>query len=492
MIWDQPYNLAAGIGRQALDHPDRQAIVAADLVLTYRQVWLIAQAYALRMQMAGVDRRSIVCVRSNDLIVSVAVMIATALLGARFAVYEDRLVSDGIVQPSHVLRSPEVAAPPNLPSLLIDESWSPRTTKVTADTAAIFPGHERSDDGWWYLHTSGTTGQPKYMLLSHRAAFDRSRSVSGDFRGAETRFCSIFPCSARPFFVRAMAALLNGSTIVDALDPRFLMAQGVTLVCASPRQAAEWIASCPFVFRLPLLQVSGAPIAPDIARQLLTRFDLIEDVYGASETNKSFVNRLTLAGAQIAVQGVPQDSIVQIIDTDGAPVPVGALGEVRVRNQYTVPSYISAEAASLRAFRDGWFHPGDLGRFGPGGALEVSGRIDEVLNLGGNKIDPVTVDQVLLATPGVTDAACFRDPCSSITPRLMAFLMIAPGFDPAVVIESVKTRCLRDLASDVYPSYFFVVSDIPRTHDGTPRRRECEEMVRAQHRAAPPPREEPK
>lgn len=485
MIWDQADNLAAGIGRQALEHPERQAIVAADLVLTYRQIWLIAQSYARRMQFYGVEHQSVVCLKSNDMIVAVAVMIATSLLGVRFAVYEDRLVQDGIIRPSHVFHAAGGTAPADLDSIEIDASWSPRNGQLGD---VVLPGYQDPDQGWWYLHTSGTTGRPKYMLLSQRAAVNRSRATAGDFRGAATRFCSIFPCTARPFFVRAMAALFQGSTIIDAIDPRFLMAQQVNLVCASPRQAAEWIVSCPFEFRLPLLQVSGAPMSGDTRDRLLSRFDQVQDVYGASETNKSFVNSYTRAG----VVGLPQDSTLQIIGPDGLELPNGQVGEIRVQNHYSVSSYIDAPAASQNSFRDGWFHPGDLGRIGRNGVLEITGRLDEVINLGGAKIDPVRVDQVLQSVEDVRNAACFADPFATVTPRLMAFLVLKPGSDAAMVAARVQARCQSDLPPDLHPSRLFVVADIPMTHDGAPKRRDCQDMVRALSAAPPIPREDPK
>ena len=173
----------------------------------------------------------------------------------------------------------------------------------------------------------------------------------------------------------------------------------------------EWLAGRTIAPRMPLIQVSGAKLSDADAAILLQSFDTVEDVYGSSETSKSFVNVKTLSQGRVVTRGQPLDSEVQIIGADGEPCTrPGSEGTVRIRNGYMASAYIAEPQATEKAFRDGWFYPGDLGWWGPAGELVISGRLDEIINLGGEKVDPTTVDEVLCSVRGITGAASFRDP----------------------------------------------------------------------------------
>ncbi len=473
-------NLAAAFATAAMTHPDRQAIVAQDLTLTYGKLWLIVQSFALRMQAIGIDQNAVVALKSTDVIASVAVMFATTLLGAGFVVWEDRLLEDHVVIPTHVLRSPDVSPPENAPSILMDERWSPKNIPLPDQPERYFLGLAADPTApWWYLHTSGTTGRPKYLALSQRMAIDRSRAVTADFQGAKTRFCALFPCYTRPFFVRAMAALVNGSTIIDTIDADFMQAQGVTLVCGSPRQAEQWLTGKRLAHRLPVLQISGARFAPKLATDLLGAFEQVQDVYGSSETNKAFVNCMTLAGGAIVTRPAVQDSNIEIRRADASLCCHGEIGELRIRNSYTVSGYIAAPEATAMAFRDGWFHPGDLARWDRDGALEIVGRVDEIINLGGLKIDPLSVETALRGA-GIRQAACFRDPHGAL--RLLACVEIDTICDTDWILRQAMERCVATLGPLVTPALIYVVDKIPMTHDGVPLRGQCAVLAKDLHR----------
>lgn len=476
---DQPWNIGAALARGAAAYPDREALVAPDMRLSYLKLWQIAQAFALNMQAKGIGQGVTVELQSRDMIASVAVMVATALVGARFVLHNPLTgVEPGPLVLLHSPESPPIDVPPGAQVVPMTADWSPRSTPVGPDTANAFPGAVDADAPWWTIHTSGTTGHPKALILSQKIAFDRSVAVAGDFHGAATRFCSLFPCWTRPFYVRAMAALVNGATILDSKNPAFLAAEGANLFAGSPRQVLEWLEAEQPKHRFAQIQVSGAPFSDEAALKMLATFDLVDDVYGSGESNKSFVNRRHLQGGQMARTGMPQDSVIEVRNSAGEPCAPGETGELRVRNGYLVPGYRDAPAATARSFRDGWFHPGDLARWEPNGALTIVGRVDQIINLGGIKIDPSEVEDVLLQVPGVRQAAVFLDPREQTPPRTMAFLVLAPSSDIVSTVDAVVAHCSTRLAGSKAPGYFYVVPDIPLTHDGVPRRAECARIAR--------------
>lgn len=468
----------AGLFRDvALSHPDRAAIIAPDITISYSKLWRIARGFAVKMHRHGIDETAMVAVHSTDMIATLATMLAASQLNARLVAYEARLRSDAVILPTHFLCSPEVANRGGESMIIMDASWP----QAAPETEAA-PVHGQAldiDAPWWVLHTSGTTGKPKYMMISQRCVVDRSMAVSRDFVPGRTVMTSLFSCHTRPFMVRATAALLHGCTIVDTIDPQFMATHGVNLVCGSPRNAAEWLAERTITPKLEKLQVSGARLSDDATLTFLKSFECVEDVYGSSETNKSFVNLKRLDDSTLTTQGVPQDSVVEIVDDAGAPCAIGEEGAIRVKNHYMAPGYIDEPEATERCFVEGWFVPGDRAKWGANGALIVTGRADNLMNIGGGKVDPSRMEGALRNVPGVSDAIVFRDPVQTEVPGVLAMITLRgiPDERDAVVAAAHQT-CLTEFGPQLAPRMVYVVASLPMTHDGVPSRSEAELLVR--------------
>ena len=101
---------------------------------------------------------------------------------------------------------------------------------------------------------------------------------------------------------------------------------------------------------------------------------------------------------------------VEVVDDHGQPVPPGEQGEIRVFSDRQSEGYLGDPDATARAFRDGGFYPGDLGRLLPDGMLLVDGRVDDRMDLGGMKFLPELLEEVAFAYPGVKDAAAYAAP----------------------------------------------------------------------------------
>jgi acyl-CoA synthetase (AMP-forming)/AMP-acid ligase II len=361
----------------------------------------------------------------------------------------------------------------------MDATW-PQAAPAQPDTDGTeFEGYADTRDPWLFVPTSGTTGEPKYVALSQRDVYLRSEAVRGDF-GPQSRFCSLFPCNSRPFLARANASLLSGGTIVDTIDIGFLLAEKVNLVCASPRTAREWLAGRRIAPKIRTLQVSGAKLTDAVALELLQSFEMVEDVYGASETNKSFVNEKSIEEGRIVTRGRPLDSEIEIVSAEGEVISrPGIRGTVRVRNTYMASGYVNDAASSRKAFRDGWFYPGDAGAWGAAGELIVSGRLDDLINLGGLKIDPVRIEDALRSVAGIEDAVTFDDPVATNPPRLIALVTVTDTAKASACVAAAHDAVCAQIGAHAAPQLIMVVPEIPKTADGAPRRRVCREMARA-------------
>lgn len=487
MMNDAQKNLGHAFREVARENRDFPAFLSEQRVLSYGDFWAITRRFAGRMRGLGVRRGSLIGVNTADPVVSLATLLASALLGARYIVASKVLAKARIVRPSHFLKSPDSAGSPNVPFEEIDESWFPGTGAGALDFApdTAHEGFAAPEDDWLYLHTSGTTGQPKFICLSQRVVFDRTVAVASDFPLRATTMVSLFGYASRPFFARALGALLNACTIVDSMNPAFWREAGVNLLFASPEGARTFLADKTLDPKIARIEVSGARLIESDVALLLKSFLAVTDVYGASETSKTFANlhRLDPEGRRIA-EGRPLDSTVEIIDSAGRPCPPGQVGSVRIRNGYMAPGYLGAPEATAKHFRDGWFEPGDFALWGTNGVLDVIGRDDDVVNIGGAKINALLVDLVIASVPGVRGAACFQNPKPKSDAGLLAFIEFEDGADRVRCMAEVAEICEARLGHLFAPRALRPIDRIPRNSDGAPQRRRCQELLlQGYHRA---------
>lgn len=468
-------NIAAQYGRVARGHRHFPALLGDGVALSHGQFWRAINGLARHMARDGVGPGSLVALNSRNMVVVLTTLMATALLGAGFVVAGPILARAKVVKPSHFYRTPEMAGHSAVDFRLLPPEWLRSEGPGTED---LGPAMVDPEAPWMYLHTSGTTGEPKFIALSQRMVRDRSRAAEGDFPKAATTFASFFGCTSRPFFARALAALLQACTVVEGTDPALWLRHGVNFVAASPGQMFRKLSDSPLPRRIARLEVSGARLPVGSAATFLQSFDRVLDVYGASETSKSFANEMSLADdGTVAMRGVPQDSTVEIIDDAGAPCAIGQSGQVRVRNSYMAAGYLNAPEASAMAFRDGWFHPGDTAHWGQNGELVVLGRDDDVINFGGYKIQATLVDALIATVPGVREAVAFRNPLPATKDAMIAFVVYDDPGNRANVNVDILARINQTIGFGLSERSLRYVTNLPLDEDGLPDRKACAEMV---------------
>lgn len=472
------FNLPFAIGKIAHASGELPCIIAHDIEINYAKFWQITCSFAAKMQQLGVSPDSFVMVRTRDLIASLATLHAVGLLGARYAAYDARVIDndlDGLGEPDFLFYTPDEPDVPNLKTMCITPDWINPTPDAFKQLS--FSGFRSPESPWLLVNTSGTTGMPKYLWLTARQVMLRTQASQDDFKFGTTRFCALFPCNTRPFFARANAALLSASVIVDTIDIAFLQHHHVDLFCGSPRTAVEWLAGRVISPKLPLIQVSGARLEPANLRILLQSFEIVEDVYGASETSKTHVNRIELIDGKIASHGRMLDSTLELIDQTGLRIDEsGKPGLLRVSNPYINTNYIGSTSEANPHVGTGSFQSGDIAMWGPRRELMIVGRVDQLINLGGMKIDPGRVEEAIQTVEHVTGAVAMAIPRPIVPPRLMALVTLADTSKAETAINAIRSICEKALPSPAIPSLIFFVDDIPRTADGAPKRAECREL----------------
>ncbi|HEX7944399.1 MAG TPA: fatty acid--CoA ligase family protein, partial [Phenylobacterium sp.] len=222
---------------------------------------------------------------------------------------------------------------------------------------------------------------------------------------------------------------------------------------------------------------TGGVLPPDVARD--ARLRLSSEIlisYGAAETGSA-----TMAdgawldehrgAAGYAVPGVR----VEVVDGDGAPVAPGETGEVRIFSDRVSDGYLGDPEATAQAFRDGAFYPGDVGRLLADGLLMVDGRVDDRMDLGGMKFLPDPLEDLVMALPGVIDAAAYAVPDAQGINGCWVAVAAVDGFDRQRLADHIARH-----GQDLPPVRFAWIDAIPRNAMGkVERRRLREETIAA-------------
>jgi acyl-coenzyme A synthetase/AMP-(fatty) acid ligase len=209
--------------------------------------------------------------------------------------------------------------------------------------------------------------------------------------------------------------------------------------------------------------VTGGLLPPAYAREARRRLTPdVHVIYGSTEAGRTAVGPAHLIESQAGAVGFVVPGVtVEIVDPDGRPLPADVTGEVRIRGERNSGRYLDDAEASGRAFRGGWFYPGDLGRLSADGLLVIEGRVNEHLRLGETKMSPHVFENALLEHERVRDAAAFTVPGPD-------------GFEQcwvAVVVEGDVTRDallerLRAAGVPTLPIRFAWAEEIPRNAMG--------------------------
>ena len=321
--------------------------------------------------------------------------------------------------------------------------------------------------------TSGTTGHRKAVALSDRAHLGRVEARGSVFE--PFKIFTPMPLGAGVGFNLALFALVRGAPVYvaaggeEALD---LMARhGVESFVASPVQILGLLRSVSAKGARPaslsVVRSTGGPLSPELirgVRELLGA--VLVNEYGSTESGRSAVCVVDDECSAVSSGVVLPGCAIDIVDEADRPLPPGEEGRVRVRTPYMAQAYEGNPEQSARSFRGGFFYPGDFGCLALDGQLQLVGRETEIINRGGVKIDPATIDAVMLEQPWVRDAAAFAAPGPGGLPEIAAAVVVEDGFDAVAFRAAVRKR----LGHTREPKAILRLLSIPRTAVGKVQR----------------------
>ena len=167
---------------------------------------------------------------------------------------------------------------------------------------------------------------------------------------------------------------------------------------------------------------------------------------------------------------------IEIVDDQDRPLPPGEVGLVRLRGPTLPAGYLDDPAATARAFRLGWYYPGDLGALAPEGALFLKGRADDMINFDGAKIYPAEIELALLRHPDVYEAAAFPLTVDGFRQVPVAAVVARGG----ATADALVAWCRAQIGERA-PRLIWLLPTLPRTATGKVLKRELAQRLSQAH-----------
>ena len=326
------------------------------------------------------------------------------------------------------------------------------------------------------LSTSGTTAAPKGVMLTHTGLLRLSRACAErqELRPGE-RFYSVGPffhCSG--YMHGLLANLQAGSTFftTQKFGPEeacaVIAGEGITCYHGSIVPLQE-IARLPGFDRARIPRFDrawySAP-AVEMARLEALFGTRMCEVYGLTETGGNIA--ICRASDAVAMRhdsdGRPHAGVeVRIVDpATGRPLTDGTAGEICARGWNVMRGYFRDPAGTARAIdAEGWLHTGDQGVRLADGFIKFLSRLKDVIRVGGENLSPLEVEEVLMAHPGVREAAVVAEPHTRLGEVPVAF--VVPAGPGAASEADLAAHCRGLLANFKVPARFILVEDLPRS-----------------------------
>lgn len=348
-----------------------------------------------------------------------------------------------------------------------------------------------NDDVALMLYTSGTTGKPKGVMLTHANLL---ASTEGMMDAAELHkrdhpvisistlpMAHIFGIGIMNYGFALPKEFKDDHMVQEAwFDAERFIAQIQEYKCTDMAGVPTMLAlilSHPNVDTYDLsslvkVDVGGAPVSKELAQTFMDRYDCrVRQLYGMTENcGLATADRISMP-YQPGSAGRPYCNVeIQIVDENDNPLPPGQDGEIVTRGPCTMKGYFKQPDVTAETMRNGWLHTGDIGHFDEDGWLYVVDRKKDMIIKGGENIFPAEIENALYKHPDVAEAAVVGVPHDVYGEDIVAFV-VPKGqvkLDEAELIDLVK----QQVTSFKAPSRIHVTMDLPKSGIGKILRRE--------------------
>ena len=351
------------------------------------------------------------------------------------------------------------------------------------------------DDAINIQYTSGTTGFPKAVVLTHHNILNNAWFTAHAMHFIEQDRL----CISVPFYHCFGMVLSNllcfsvGACAVipcEHFEPRAVLKavhkERCTAIHGVPTMFIAELEHEDFnSFDLTSLRtgiMAGAPCPPALMQRVIEQMHCREILIGYGETEASPLTHLTTREDSLqrrietVGKNLPHQEVKIIEPATGQTVPLGQVGELCFRGYHIMQGYYGDEAATRKAIDDkGWLHSGDLGTMDAEGYARITGRLKDMIIRGGENIYPREIEDYLFTHPKISEVAVFGIPDEYYGEEIMAWIQLHPG--ETMSEDDVREFCKGNIAHFKIPKHIWFVDQFPMTVTGKLQKYRMREMA---------------
>jgi acyl-coenzyme A synthetase/AMP-(fatty) acid ligase len=481
-------NIVDDVIANARSRPDHPAVEDGERIITYAALAAMVECAATALRACHIGRGQVVLVALPDSAEHVAALLALASIGAVSYCLDPRLQTDqcqkeaaGLAIAAAIVRADGRGFKdyPAYPIASLFKGFDPAGR--VREPEALEP-----DAPVMITQSSGTTGLPKRLVLTHGQMLERNRrSLAALGLTANERYLQAPHLCFFSGRRRCFKMLMLGATVVldhsaaPAEMARYFTDRAITYTYLSPYHLRALLSAArgdtPAWPHLKII-MGLAPTSDDdkrLARQKLTPW--VFDTYGSNELGTATISTPEDQDRYPDSVGRLIDGMeAQVVDDNDQPLPHGEIGEIGFRGPSLSTEYLNNAAATARHFRNGWMYPGDLAALNAEGYVFLKGRSDDVINNSGVKYFPAEVEAVLRLHPAVSDVAVIGGAHPQLGEATVAFVVRSGSVDHKTLLQ----HCEGKIAMFKAPRWVFFIDQMPKVPPGKPNKKALRETFR--------------
>jgi long-chain acyl-CoA synthetase len=524
-------NLADLLDFRANAHPDRPALNYKGKNYTYHEIAEISKSAALYLIEMGIQKNDRFAIFDFNTASALFLWLGASYIGAvpvfvnwRFSLPElDYILKDSAAKVLFYgsdfekivsgLVSPELIIVKISEFQISDIFFSTKSQTDIKDsqfnkvfTANLTGQYITADDVMIQLYTSGTTGYPRGVVLTHRSMFNMISGISTELPGIGPGTANMV---AGPLFNIAGAGYIvlgfyNGTTnfMIEKFDAKQVAQDLVNHKISNVFLAPAMIHA---ILQIPGIEKSdfsslinihygGSPMPFPVLKKARSVFQCdFTQGYGLTETSGITTllryddhrramqdetdedSALMLQSAGRPVSGMK----IKIVNSSGMELPVGEIGEVWIRGGNMMAGYWNRKESAIDS--DGWFHSGDIAKIDKAGFLYLLDRKNDMIISGGINIYPAEIERVIELHPAVKEAAVIGIPDEKFGERVCAYIVKS---EKEIDQQNLQEWCRGKIADFKIPFKIIFIENLPRNPSGKVLRRELRKLFSEQNQGA--------
>ncbi|PSK34524.1 4-coumarate--CoA ligase-like 7 [Elsinoe australis] len=427
---------------------------------------------------------------------AIAAPLNPAYKQSEFEFYIDDLSSHLVLIPRGEVNGAAVKAANKYNAAIAECYWDGREVVLDVKNVGKLQGQgnkkvetAQPDDTALVLHTSGTTGRPKAVPLSHKNLATTMKNIKQTYQlTPKDRTMLVMPLfHVHGLLAGFLAPLHSGGSVV--VPAKFSASE---FWRDFNDHKANWYTAVPTIHQILLksplpqpipnirfIRSCSSPLSPKTFHELEKTFNApVLEAYAMTEAAHQMTsNPLPSVGKrQPGSVGIGQGVEVKILDQEGKEVAQGKEAEICIRGENVTKGYLNNPEANKSSFtKEGFFRTGDQGKVDPDGYVIITGRIKELINKGGEKISPIELDNVVAQCPAVSEAVSFAIPDEMYGQEVALAVVLKDG--QQITADSLKQWMTSRVAKFKLPKKIYFTKVMPKTATGKIQRRMVAEAM---------------